>query len=97
MKKRQKGRFRKTEKLQNGTVTKEKDRKETKKERGDGKEKRKKQWLHYKFFNGYFGNTFWPKKLLDAKDQFGNNVMKNPARYIYIYVYVYRKEMRKKN
>ena len=24
--------------------------------------------------------TFWPKKLLDAKDQFGNNVMKNPAR-----------------
>ena len=31
---------------------------------------------------------------LDAKGQFGDNVIKNPARYIYMYVY--RKEMRKK-
>ena len=35
--------------------------------------------------------TFWPKKLLDAKDQFGNNVMKNPARYIYMYMYTGKK------
>ena len=33
---------------------------------------------------------------LVAKGQFGDNVIKNPARYICMYMYVYRKEMRKK-
>ena len=51
----------------------------------------KKQWLHPKFYNGYFGDTFWPKKLLDAKGQFGKNVIKNPARYIYMYMYTGKK------
>ena len=44
VKKRQKVRFRKPEKLQNHSN--EGKGKEKKKERGDGKEKRKKQWLH---------------------------------------------------
>ena len=35
------------------------------------------------------------KKLLDAKGQFGNNVIKNPARYIYMYMYI-RKKCEKK-
>ena len=48
-------------------ITKEKDRKEKKKERGDGKEKRKKQWLHSKFYNGYFGDSIWPKKTVGRK------------------------------
>ena len=84
VKKRQKGRFRKPEKLQNHSN--EGKRKEKKKERGEGKEKRKKQWLHSEFSNGYFG-YFRPKKLLDAKGQFGDNVIKNPARNIYMYMY----------
>ena len=29
--------------------------------------------------------TFGRKKLLDAKGQFGDNVIKDPARYIYMY------------
>ena len=39
--------------------------------------------------------VFGRKKLLDAKDQFGNNVIKNPARYIYMYMYI-RKKCEKK-
>ena len=31
------------------------------------------------------------KKLLHAKGQFGNNVIKNPARYIYMYMYTGKK------
>ena len=43
--------------------------KQKEKERGEGKEeKEKKQWLHSQF--GYFGDSFWPKKLLGAKGQF---------------------------
>ena len=39
--------------------------------------------------------VFGRKKLLDAKGQFGNNVIKNPARYIYMYMYI-RKKCEKK-
>ena len=30
--------------------------------------------------HSYFGESFWPKKLLDAKGLFGDNIIKNPAR-----------------
>ena len=41
--------------------------KEKEKERGEGKEeKEKKAMLQF----GYFGDSFWPKKLLDAKGEF---------------------------
>ena len=33
--------------------------------------------------HSYFGDSFWPKKLLDAKGPFGNNIIKNPARMYY--------------
>ena len=32
--------------------------------------------------HSYFGDSFWPKKLLDAKGLFGDNIIKNPARCI---------------
>ena len=36
------------------------------------------------FYNGYFGNSFWPKKLLNANlGSFGGNVIKNPVRNIF--------------
>ena len=43
------------------------------------------------FYNSYFGDSFCPKKMFDAKGPLGDNVIKNPARdsvYIYIYIYV---------
>ena len=40
--------------------------------------------------------VFGRKKVLDAKGQFGNNVIKNPARYIYMYMYT-GKKWEKKN
>ena len=33
-------------------------------------------------------SNFWPKKLLDSKDPFGDNVLKNPARCKYVCLYV---------
>ena len=33
--------------------------------------------------------VFGRKMLFDAKGPFGDNVIKNPARYIYIYIYIY--------
>ena len=35
--------------------------------------------------------VFGRKKVLDAKGQFGNNVIKNPARYIYVHMYTGKK------
>ena len=32
-------------------------------------------------------SNFWPKKLLDSKDPFGDNVLKNPARCKYVCIY----------
>ena len=56
--------------------------KEKKKERsGRKEEKRTKQWGTLSSYNGYFGDSIRPKKLLDGRDPFGSNVFKNPARY----------------
>ena len=54
-----KGRFLGPDKLQNYSKGKEKE-----KQQGGRKEetKQKKQWLHSQFFNGYFEDSFWPKK-----------------------------------
>ena len=46
---------------------------------GEGGEERKSNGCTPIFYNGYFGE----QKLLDAKDPFGGNVLKNPARYIF--------------
>ena len=55
-----------------------------KKERGEGKEEKKKKnnGCSLSFYISFFGDRFWPKKLLDTKGPFGHNVIKNPARYI---------------
>ena len=66
-----KGRFLKPENLQNHSN--EVKGKEKKKEQEEGKEE--KQTLS--FHNSYFG---W-KQLFDAKGPFGDNFIKNPARY----------------
>ena len=42
-------------------------------------EEKKSNGCTLSFYISYFGD-FWPKKLLDAKDPFGDNVFKNPAR-----------------
>ena len=39
------------------------------------------------FINSYLEIVFGRKKLLGAKGLFGDNVIKNPARYIYRYRY----------
>ena len=61
--------FLKPEKLQNHSN--ERKGKEKKKERGEGKE-------------GEVALVFGRKKLFDAKGPFGDNVIKNAARYVYI-------------
>ena len=55
-----KGRLLGPDKLQNYSIK----RREKEKERGGRKEekKQKKQWLHSQFFNGFFEDSFWPKK-----------------------------------
>ena len=87
-----KGRFPKTEKLQNhSNEGKGKEKKKGARRRKGGEEKKKKQWFHsLNFYNSYFGDSFWPTKLLDAKRPklIGENVFKNNA-YIYIYIYIY--------
>ena len=70
-----KNRFVKPEKLQNRS-NKGKG-KEKKKDRGEGKEeKREKHSYTLSLYNSYL------RKLLDAKGPFGDNVFKNPARYV---------------
>ena len=39
------------------------------------------QWT-LSFYNSCLGDSFWPKRLFDANGPFGDNVIKNPARYI---------------
>ena len=54
--------------------------KEKKKERGERKEEQKKSnGCTLSFIRATL--EIWPKKLLDAKGLFGDNVIKNPARY----------------
>ena len=75
-----KGRFLGPEKLQNHS-NKGKG-KEKKKERREGKEETKKSnGCTLGFYNSYF---FWPKKRLDAKGPFGDNVFINLSRYIFV-------------
>ena len=71
-----KGRFLKPEKLQNHSN--EEKGKDKKKERGEGK---KSNGCALSFYNSYFGNRFWPKKLVGRKTgPFGDNVFENPGR-----------------
>ena len=79
--------FLKPEKLQNHSN--ERKGKEKKKERGEGKEGEgnKSNGCTLSFYNSYFGEValvFGRKKLFDAKGPFGDNVIKNAARYVYI-------------
>ena len=81
-----KGRFPKTEKLQNHSN--EGKGKEKKKEQREGKEekRKKKQWFHsLNFYNSYFVDSFWPTKLLDAKrPKLAKPFSKTTPIYIYI-------------
>ena len=83
MKKRQKARFFKPEKLQNhSNEGKGKEPKERARRRKGGEEKKAVALLV--FVIATLEIIFGRKKLLDAKGLFGDNVIKNPARYIYI-------------
>ena len=75
-----KGRFFKPEKLQNHSN--EIKGKEKKKERGEGKEEKKKKTMvaHLVFIVGTLEIIFGRKKLFDPKGPFSNNVFKNPTR-----------------
>ena len=65
------------------TLTKEKERRTRKSEEEERRRREKSSGCTQSFYNGYFGDSFWPKKLLDAKGPFGGKVFKTPARYIY--------------
>ena len=70
------------EKLQNHST--EGKGKEKKKERGEGKEEKgKKAMVEFLVFIIATSRI----KLCDAKDLFGDSVIKNPGRYTYIYLY----------
>ena len=75
-----KGRFFKPEKLQNHSN--EIKGKEKKKERGEGKEEKRKKTMvaHLVFIVGTLEIIFGRKKLFDPKGPFSNNVFKNPTR-----------------
>ena len=74
-----KGRFLKPEKLQHHSN--ERKGKEKKKERG---EEKKAMVTLLVIIIATLEIVFGRKKLLDAKGPFGDDVFKNPARYIYI-------------
>ena len=60
------------------TLTNKKERRKRKSE----EENKKSNGFTLSFYDGYFGDSFWPeKKLLDARGPFDGNVFKNPARY----------------
>ena len=74
-----KGIFRKPEKLQNHS---NEGKKEKKKERGEGKGKNEiKAMVALLVFIMSYSGVFGRKKLFDAKGPFGDNSIKNPARY----------------
>ena len=81
-----KGMFLKPEKLQNHSKG-EKERRKRKSEEKERRRRKKSNGCTLSFYNSYFGDSFWPKKLLDAKGPFGNNVFKNPARYMCSAIY----------
>ena len=74
--------FLKPEKLQNNSN--EGKGKEKKKERGEGKEEKKKKVMAVLlvFIIATLEMVFDRKKLFDARGPFGDNFIKNPARYI---------------
>ena len=69
------------------TVTKEKERRKRKSEEKERRRRKKSNGYTFSYYNSYFGDSFWPKKLLDAKGPFGDNVFKNPARYMCSAIY----------
>ena len=85
-----KGRFLKPENGSKITVTKEKERRKRKSEEiRKGGEEKKAMVALLVFIMSYFGYSFWPKKLLDGKGPFDDNVFKNPARYIQLNICYY--------
>ena len=66
------------------TLTRERERRTRKSEEEEMRRREKSNGCTLSFYNGYFEDRFWPKKLLDAKGPFGSKVFKNPAIYIYI-------------
>ena len=91
VKKRQKSRFRKTEKLQNHSNEGKGSKGEKERARRWKGEEKKSNGCTLSFIMATLDIGFWPKKLSDAKGQFGKNVIKNPARYIYMYMYTGKK------
>ena len=74
-----KGLFLKPEKLQNH-CNEGKGKEKKKKERGEGRRRREKVIVSLLVFITATW-SFWPKKTFDAKGPFGDNGIKNPARY----------------
>ena len=80
-----KGRFLKPEKLQNhSNEGKGKEKKKERARRRKGGEEKKAMVALLVFIIATLEIVFGRKKLLDAKGPFGDDVFKNPARYIYI-------------
>ena len=62
---------------------KEKERRKRKSGEEERRRREKSNGCTLSFYNGYFGDSFCTKKkLLNGRSLFGNNVFKNPARYI---------------
>ena len=72
------------------TVTKEKKgENERARRRKDGEEKKAMVALLVFIIATSFGDSFWPKTLLDAKGPFGDNIFKTPARHnVDIHAYI---------
>ena len=83
MKRRQKARFLNPRSFKI-TVTKEKERRKRKSEEKEGGEEKKAMVTLLVIIIATLEIVFGRKKLLDAKGPFGDDVFKNPARYIYI-------------
>ena len=64
-----KGRFLKPEKLQNHS-NEGKGKEEKKSEEKERRGRKKSNGCTLSFYHSYFGDSFWPKKLLDAKGLF---------------------------
>ena len=62
------------------TVTKEKERKKGKSEEKEKRIRKRSNSCTVSFYNNYFEDWFWPKKLLDAKGLFGDNAINYPVR-----------------
>ena len=64
------------------TVTKGKERSKRKSEEKERRRREKSNGCTLSFYNSYFGDSFWLKKnCWTQKGPFGDNVVKNPARY----------------